>query len=368
MVTSRVGILLVALLLVACSSGRMAAAKSAAGSHLQCLDPDGKAVDWWIIVKAANGHQFAYFDARMDKLGNKRLTVSPTMINAVSSPVARTLRQIYEDTNKMSSYGWAQYSDQAPDGSTSTYYAHSKGTVAFGGTGGFWLIHSVPSFPVGFTTNSAFAYPSSGSTNGQTMLCLTLDIGEIDDVVAEQLAYYNPQVYDSNVPSTLRAMVPRLVAMLGGQRNTKNPASNVRTIKTSNRVSMRSFAKNAKWGKDLYGMLVAPNLGSDMLVETWMRPTEPSCCAPAENCSPHSISTIRQINLGNGITYPETKDHAKWATTTTGTNPWTCIGDINFNASQYKRGGGTVCLKSANVHAAFQAIIADIDDRCSAHY
>lgn len=365
-------LLLLLLLTIASTCPTSVSAAKAGLSRPQCLDPDGKSVDWWIIVKAgqnitsgSSGFQYAYFDAHMDKLATKRLKIASDSIGSISSPVGRTLRQVYEDTAKMSELGWAQYNDQTPSGSTSTYYAHAKGALAFGSSGGFWLIHSVPSFTAGFTATSEYSYPSSGASNGQTMLCLSLDIGEIDDVVADQLSYSNPQFYDSNVPSSLRVLVPRLVAVLGGQTKTSSPASNIRTLTTSNRVAMRSFAKNAKWGQDLYGILVAPNLHSPLLVETWMRPTEPSCCAPSVNCTSYSVTAVNMINLGNGIIYAETKDHAKWATTSDNSKPWTCIGDINFNYSQYKRGGGTVCLQSANVHAAFQAIIAGTDSYCS---
>ena len=42
--------------------------------------------------------------------------------------------------------------------------------------------------------------------------------------------------------------------------------------------------------------------------------------------------------------------------------PW--IGDINRQYSQASRGGGTLCYAKKDVFAAFDALVADINDPC----
>ena len=55
-----------------------------------------------------------------------------------------------------------------------------------------------------------------------------------------------------------------------------------------------------------------------------------------------------------------TSDHSKWAITGEKDKNahWTCVGDINRMKSQFKRGGGVVCLKNDKVWKAFKSIIA----------
>ena len=40
---------------------------------------------------------------------------------------------------------------------------------------------------------------------------------------------------------------------------------------------------------------------------------------------------------------------------------WTCIGDVNRMKSQFKRGGGTVCLQNDDVWKAFRDSIDEIE-------
>jgi deoxyribonuclease-2 len=46
-------------------------------------------------------------------------------------------------------------------------------------TAGFWLVHSVPKFPI--ITNE-YKYPDTGKRNGQSFLCMTLSFRSIDVV------------------------------------------------------------------------------------------------------------------------------------------------------------------------------------------
>ena len=65
------------------------------------------------------------------------------------------------------------------------------------------------------------------------------------------------------------------------------------------------------------------------------------------------------------------EDHAKWAITKpsadfTGNtlrvgDQWICIGGINRESTQFRRGGGTVCTMSPQVWSEFNRIISDTE-------
>jgi hypothetical protein len=61
---------------------------------------------------------------------------------------------------------------------------------------------------------------------------------------------------------------------------------------TAPSTTFTCFAKNAKFGQDLYQQLVAPVLSSSLLVETWIRGSE-----VFTNCTPPW--TVRNVNLLN---------------------------------------------------------------------
>jgi len=67
------------------------------------------------------------------------------------------------------------------------------------------------------------------------------------------------------------------------------------------------------------------------------RPLMNSCCT-----CPYGVYNIELINFEDGIEFKETKDHSKWAITTTSAPNTVCVGDINRMESQRKRGGGAV--------------------------
>lgn len=109
---------------------------------------------------------------------------------------------------------------------------------------------------------------------------------------------------------------------------------------------MIHFAKNKNWDDDLWESLVAPGIGSNLLVESWLRGLkEGSYCKPTYKYTVLDVKLMSACCGPHGnITWKETQDHAKWAVPLDKSG-WLCIGDINRMTSQRKRGGGAVCFK-----------------------
>ena len=105
--------------------------------------------------------------------------------------------------------------------------------IAFDDEIGFWLIHSVPDFPLptkyhypdsDFLLPTKYHYPDSGKENGQSFLCVTLTSnGEnenkissgINDI-AGPLSQIKAFIYSQNVPSSyeLKKYLPNVDNLL----------------------------------------------------------------------------------------------------------------------------------------------------------
>lgn len=79
------------------------------------------------------------------------------------------------------------YNDQPPEGEDldDGYRAHAKGVLTFDSESGFWLIHSVPRL----APSGAYAWPASGYTNGQSMLCVSLASSNLAEIGAIWLVF-----------------------------------------------------------------------------------------------------------------------------------------------------------------------------------
>lgn len=113
---------------------------------------------------------------------------------------------------------------------------------------------------------------------------------------------------------------------------------------------------------DLYHAWVAPTLQTDLLVQFWRRSTGvlPSDCSPS-----WKVLGVHLLSPGGQITFKATEDHSKWAASAGGGGlrggSWVCVGDINRNEAEEKRGGGTVCRQDVAVWKAYRAAALQCD-------
>ncbi|XP_067304092.1 deoxyribonuclease-2-alpha isoform X2 [Pseudorasbora parva] len=286
-------------------------------------------------------------------------TEGKTLVNDSQSAVGRTVGPLYEGGDDV---GYVLYNDQPPkfEGENGIC-GHTKGVVVFDKQQGFWLVHSTPHFPPPKSAGQ-FSYPSSGISNGQNFICVTYPF-ERFQTIGEQLKINQPHIYDCSIPASLAAAVPAMAQLckhtLGRWDNTSIPPSN-RSISLLSLAGTEfiSFAKGASFANDLYHSWVAPSLQSDLLVQFWRRSTGllPSDCSPS-----WEVLNIDLISPGQSITFKATEDHSKWAVSIgssrigSGTaGGWVCVGDINRDEAEEKRGGGTVCRQDTVVWKAYR--------------
>ena len=104
-----------------------------------------------------------------------------------------------------------------------------------------------------------------------------------------------------------------------------------------------------------------PYWHTGMLWETWMNGVnpDPTFCSSSGDYAYDSVN-IRNVNVA-GEEWKETQDHSKWGLGQQGGRSVVCIGDINRQESQNKRGGGTTCLEHDDLWQAFSDVVTHYD-------
>ena len=365
-----------------CTFGVVSAAEG--GFNLQCVGDSNAPVDWYVVLKFPGGSEYAYTDSESLHLGLRK---SPYELeNASEGAVSNTLRQIYRSSSTDASptdggaddddddVGFVKYNDDDPNDHSHGTGGHTKGVLGWGEGQGFWLIHSVPRFP-NFVKDGAYAgLPENELRYGQSMLCLSLDLSSLDDVASQLLVAY-PWVYDTHFPLKFAESMPSAKKLSEGEKHGEYESHSL-AMTTLEGASFRTFYKSPKWGGFLYEEFVQQYYKTGMLWETWMNGInpDPTFCVPKYAFD--SIN-VRTLSLA-GEDWKETQDHSKWGValpkTSSGTStgmgknepgiPLVCIGDINRQASQNHRGGGTTCVIHEDLHGAFLSMITSFD-KCS---
>lgn len=343
---------------------------------VSCIGKDGKPVDMWIIYKlpkvtTKSGMKYLYLDSN-----KKKFELSKKNVCCSGGVPEMTLKQVYQEYKPQDKYERSKkgiyvngsqtvahvfYNDGVPLPSTYSFaYGHTKGEIAFDKESGFWLISSVPKFPVR-TTEGKYKYPHSGFKYGQMMMCVSFAAQSFEDI-AVQLQFSKPNIFDGNLPSSWRETHPQVYNVLKGKYVASKPFSHIANLKSSAGVEFTHFSKAKGFGHDLYHNLVAPTLKTNLIVESWQHGTHnigPSCKGNYTVVDMRSV----EIKVAGGATYSfkTFQDHSKFAIGEMNYSPYVCVGDINRQFTQYHRGGGTMCVKDIALWEQFKSLVHSAD-------
>jgi len=322
---------------------------------LSCTDENGGNVDWFInyklplIKKSTNpnykhGIGYVYFGPESTKWQTMQKS-----INDPSSAVGRTISNLYTNKSNTEEIAYVLYNDQPPDASAVDDNGHTKGILLTTKDGGIWLQHSVPHFPV---PGNTYDYPVTGHTNGQTFLCLTLTIEQVDGI-GEILQYTKPNVFNYSIPDSFSELLPTLKKVVQQKFRRSPPWFKLFTLTTPS-LTLQIFAKGPKYEKEIYYDWVAPKLKIGLDVQSWLNGARalPSDCQP-----PFPVYNILMKSV-DGEQFSTHKDHSKWAVGgSDSSHAWTCIADLNRMEHQLKRGGAALCTTNKNIWNAFNSTV-----------
>ncbi|KAM6935880.1 deoxyribonuclease-2-alpha [Lycodopsis pacificus] len=336
-------------------------------SPITCYNDQGDAVDWFYMYKLPKEHEKSPHQGEMYLLlerGSEGWTKGKETVNDTTGALGRTVGQLYSQ-GQNTEVAYILYNDQRPAEDVGNGWVgnskggHTKGVVLLDKNQGFWLVHSTPDFPP-VRQAGQYYYPSSGVVNGQNFICVTYPLDRFQ-TIGEQLLINQPNVYDCDVPKSLASLVPALAAVCGKKHPSAHifprmkPVSNRSvTLTSKDGTKFISFAKGSSFDQDLYHSWVAPSLRSDLLVQFWIRS---SGILPSDCSLGWKVLDITLINPGQTFPFKASQDHSKWAVSPKQAGAgggWVCVGDINRNKAEERRGGGTVCLQDPVVWKAYR--------------
>jgi len=331
---------------------------------VSCKGEDGEFVDYLSALKVHGSAEYYYRDATSPAYFSKSPHELTTNASGVIPPdagaIMETLRQLYE---RGDSFAYALYNDEPPRGTQLASRAHSKGVILFDGERGFWLVHSFPKWP-DFPKYAGL----SSNTYGQSFFCMSFDADQLESIADIQWLQW-PEIYAKGISDDLVDQFPRFSKWIDGDHAKTSDVHSKTTALVSHEgrafthYGKSHYCKKAKddINCDLWADLIAPGLNDSLRVETWQNGPQhlkmPTFCAGDGNYT-HDVQNVSVVEMRDGTSWLETQDHSKWGVST----PFAlsaCIGDINRQYSQEKRGGGAVCFQDQDHWASFDAIVKE---------
>jgi len=323
-----------------------------------CRDLSGKHVDFFYAFKYPSGWQYAYMDA------TRKLAKGDGKLGDGHSAVDKTLNQLYSDHSK---YSYAMWNDEPPNKSpVKAPKAHAKGLIVMDKHQGFWLTHSIPLFPKAAehakSASSSFK-DAKQPTYGQSFLCITFPTSEVSKIVklfeTDWMVIYD-KADNAKIGGTFADWALNSAHTAADDKAHSTVVSTVRSKGGHNFVA---FAKNAAFHKDLYEGLVASHFKKAFITETWQNGAGklPTWCKGKAH--QYTVENADKVKFpGTNGDWDESNDHSKWAVSEDGKT--FCVGDINRQTGQEKRGGGTICIENAHIAKQMRDAITEVQHEC----
>jgi hypothetical protein len=286
-----------------------------------------KEVRWYIALKAPGGETYQSIQS-----GSKTKVFEPG--ENINTWLANTFLHTVDDDDECGEIVLA-YNDQIPLKGTGGN-GHCKGVVVRTKHRLRWLIHSVPNWPLSTSSSTAAAselpqIPFSETIFGQSFVILETPIA-VSETVWKQIRQIEPNVYFVH---------PDL-----GDHVTHKKRQRAEISVVTFRDGVTHVAKDGAWDRCLFHDL-CERFRTGCYCETWGRPILPET---------EVVRHIAKVKWGKND-YKRTQDHSKLAISSTRKRPWIYIGDINYQGSQHKRGGGGLIIENEKLWTQMHGIL-----------
>ena len=354
-----------------------------------CLNEKGQQVEWFVALRItgpADPRRYAIFDS-LDS-SSWRETTETILAKQLLDQVDARLDLV------------AAWNDEPPNGhEVSITHAHAKGVLTFNVSknSGFYYMHSIPKYPDIDETTGKINYVSPISSQyGQSMICHTIPSQSKSVEILEQVTQSYPFVYFNNFSSKLsqNAIKTGLKVKEGAKlglaksllkslfKNGQKAESSLKFAELAARLDIESntiggeladapitqklgiftfVTKPKPLQTEIFEGFLSPfwqtllKVPVGFYIETWGRPLIPSQCS-----GDSQMVNIRTLRIA-GTQQLETQDHSKWAISTDRNLSLVCIGDLNHQDSQAKRGGSFMCIQNSTIYKRFEELIVDHD-------
>ena len=332
---------------------------SLTSSAKKCLDPNGKAVDWYVMFlfpkssSSNNVLSYGYFDNSSSSLkyyDYSESTFPPTRITKMALSSSSTNYFFWNDD--------LTCKDDSESRSAPSSRAHAKGSLVYDSSSGAFLLHSLPRFPTCLKNGSILTeLPSNTGVYGQHFLCISVSTSTANKLV-ELLNYINisnnHSVKSDQVNSPANKWVTKLISNKFDSSYRTNYDT---TIYSIGKTAFRFFGKNHKYNVIPYDTTLRSAYSDSFYVRTWTKPSS----APSL-CDKYKLLNVLKVSYDNKWKFTDTQEHSKWAVAAS--KGIACFGDVNHVESQAKRGGNIVCLKKSSLASAMRKAIVN-HDSCS---
>ena len=324
-----------------------------------CIDPEGKQVDWYIILlfpRKSDENQninYGYFDENSTTL--KYYEYSKENFPPIDFTYIKEKSKA-KDTNII--FWNDDNSTENTTGKSSSSKAHSKGGLIYNSKNGRYIMHSLPRFPRRTDNNKIVSdLPENAGIYAQHFLCITIDTTEALNII-DQLIIINPQlVYTHGDEDRVGLNKEQVEMVLTGKADRNRENSARITLKSKNMKKFEIFSKGSHDHNLPYDSLIPENYESNLLVETWTKPKMLNIICNSK----YKVYNIQSLKFGI-FEYGKDNEHSKWAVLEH--KPVTCFSDLNRVAEQKNRGGLTICFKNGNLANIMRKGITDYE-KCS---
>lgn len=198
-------------------------------------------------------------------------------------------------------------------------------------------------------------------------MCFNFNLDAAGKQIVNHLVNMNPLVYDHVISDRLYQLIPELRRLTrsgrGRRRRIADKTQLAQKIKTRAGQELSIYSKSADFNHDLYDAWVDSALNSSLYVQTWRRgagePLNSTC--PRDNYKVNNVLNMKVLDDSKRVTWNYLQDHSKWAISDLSEDELVCISDVNRMHSQFKRGGGAVCIKCKTCWTVFSSAISDIE-------